>query len=71
VAVALTKRLLWHMAGEPDPEAAERLDAQVFGWATQSPDAKEGIRAFREKRAARWQMHPSTDVPDLDRFRKR
>jgi enoyl-CoA hydratase/carnithine racemase len=71
VAVALTKRLLWHMAGEPDPEAAERLDAQVFGWATQSPDAKEGIRAFLEKRAARWQMHPSTDVPDLERFRKR
>lgn len=71
VAVALTKRLLWHMTGEPDPEAAERLDGQVFGWTTQSPDAKEGIRAFLEKRPARWQMHPSTDVPDLARFRKR
>src|SRR5215831_7457372 len=32
VAVALTKRLLWHMAGESDPAAAERLDAQVFRW---------------------------------------
>jgi enoyl-CoA hydratase/carnithine racemase len=71
VAVALTKRLLWHMAGESDPEAAERLDAQVFGWATQSPDAKEGIRAFREKRPARWTMKPTTDLPDLARFRKR
>ena len=40
VAVALTKRLLWHMTGEPDPAAAEKLDAQVFGWATQSPDAQ-------------------------------
>jgi enoyl-CoA hydratase/carnithine racemase len=71
VAVALTKRLLWHMAGEADPAAAERLDAQVFGWATQSPDAKEGIRAFLEKRPARWSMKPSADLPDLERFRKR
>jgi len=71
VAVALTKRLLWHMAGEADPEAAEQLDARVFGWTTQSPDAKEGIRAFLEKRSARWQMSPSTDLPDLERFRKR
>jgi enoyl-CoA hydratase/carnithine racemase len=53
VAVALTKRLLWHMTGEPDPEAAERLDSQAFAWATQSPDAKEGIRAFLDKRPAR------------------
>src|SRR5262245_5120804 len=71
VAVALTKRLLWHMAGEPDPEAAERLDSQAFGWATQSPDAKEGIRAFLDKRPARWAMKPSTDLPELARFRKR
>ena len=71
VAVALTKRLLWHMAGEADPAAAERLDAQVFGWATQSPDAKEGIRAFLEKRPARWSMKPGADLPDLARFRKR
>lgn len=71
VAVALTKRLLWHMAGEAVPAAAERLDAQVFGWATQSPDAKEGIRAFLEKRPARWTMKPGADLPDLERFRKR
>ena len=71
VAVALTKRLLWHMAGELDPEAAETLDREAFGWATQSPDAKEGIRAFLEKRPARWSMKPSTDLPDLGRFGKR
>jgi len=71
VAVALTKRLLWHMAGERDPQTAEQLDREAFGWATQSPDAKEGIRAFLEKRRARWQMKPSTDLPDLERFRKR
>ncbi len=71
VAVALTKRLLWRMAGEPDPTVAEALDREVFGWATQSPDAKEGIRAFLDKRPARWSMKPSIDLPALDRFGKR
>jgi enoyl-CoA hydratase/carnithine racemase len=71
VAVALTKRLLWHMAGETSPEAAETLDGQVFGWATQSPDGREGIRAFLDKRPARWSMKPSADLPGLDRFGKR
>ena len=71
VAVALTKQLLWHMTGELDPTAAERLDAQVFGWTAQSPDAREGIRAFLEKRAARWQMKPAADTPALERFRRR
>ena len=71
VAVALTKQLLWQMTGELDPAAAERLDAQVFGWTTQSPDAREGIRAFLEKRPARWKMKPTADAPALERFRKR
>ncbi|HEV7735277.1 MAG TPA: enoyl-CoA hydratase-related protein [Candidatus Binatia bacterium] len=66
VAVALTKRLLWRFTGENDPEAAEHLDAQVFGWTTQSPDAKEGIRAFLDKRTPQWTMSATTDLPDLD-----
>jgi enoyl-CoA hydratase/carnithine racemase len=68
VAVALTKQLIWRFLSEPDPAEAERLDGQVFGWTTQSPDAREGIRAFLEKRPAHWGMRVSTDVPPLDRF---
>jgi enoyl-CoA hydratase/carnithine racemase len=71
VAVALTKQLVWRFLSEPDPSAAERLDAQVFGWTTQSPDAKEGIRAFLEKRPARWGMRVSSDLPALDVFTKK
>jgi enoyl-CoA hydratase/carnithine racemase len=71
VAVALTKQLIWRFLSEPDPAAAEKLDGQVFGWATQSPDAKEGIRSFLEKRPPRWGMKVSTDVPDLDEFGKK
>jgi enoyl-CoA hydratase/carnithine racemase len=71
VAVALTKQLIWRFLSEPDPAAAEKLDGQVFGWMTQSPDAKEGIRSFLEKRPPRWGMKVSTDVPDLDGFGKK
>ena len=69
VAVALTKRMLWEMQSEPDPSVAERLDTQVFGWTTQSADAREGIRAFLEKRPARWSMSPTKDLPDLASFK--
>jgi len=71
VAVALTKQMIWRFLSEPDPTEAERLDGLVFGWTTQSPDAKEGIRSFLEKRPPRWGMRVSTDVPDLDGFVKK
>lgn len=68
VAVALTKRMIWANIGELDPSNAEAMDGQAFGWATASPDAKEGIRAFVEKRAPVWSMSPMTDLPDLAQF---
>ncbi len=69
VAVALTKQLLWHMQGVPDPAQANALDLPAFLWSTQTPDAREGIRAFLEKRTPRWTMRPSADLPDLDKWK--
>jgi enoyl-CoA hydratase/carnithine racemase len=68
VAVAMTKRLLWRAAGEADPVRTEALEARVFAWAKQSAEAREGLRAFAEKRAPVWPLHPSEDLPDLDAF---
>lgn len=65
VAVALTKRLLWHMQGVADAETAHAIDLPLFRWSTQTPDAREGIRAFLEKRPPRWSMRPSTDLPAM------
>jgi enoyl-CoA hydratase/carnithine racemase len=65
VAVAMTKRLLWAQLSEPDLARAEDLEAHAFWWAGQQPDAREGVRAFLEKRAARWTMRPSADMPEF------
>ncbi len=63
VAVAVTKRLLWRQLRETDLHAAEQIEQQVFTWCGAQPDAREGVRAFLEKRPPRWQMRTSTDMP--------
>jgi enoyl-CoA hydratase/carnithine racemase len=65
VSVAITKWLLWHMESETDLERADDLDARAFWWTGTQPDAREGVRAFLEKRPARWSMRPSADMPDF------
>jgi enoyl-CoA hydratase/carnithine racemase len=65
VAVALTKRLVWHMQQVGTPEEAHATDLPLFVWSTQTPDAREGIRAFLDKRPPQWSMRPSTDTPEV------
>jgi enoyl-CoA hydratase/carnithine racemase len=65
VSVAITKWLLWEMASETDLARADDLDARAFWWTGTQPDAREGVRAFLEKRLPRWSMRPSTDMPDF------
>src|SRR5437764_1673312 len=65
VSVAITKWMLWHMAAEVDLARADDLDARAFWWSGTQPDAREGVRAFLEKRAPRWSMRPSADMPDF------
>jgi enoyl-CoA hydratase/carnithine racemase len=65
VSVAVTKWLLWGLAAETDVERAEDVEARAFWWTGTQPDAREGVRAFLERRPARWSMRPSTDMPDF------
>jgi enoyl-CoA hydratase/carnithine racemase len=65
VSVAMTKWLLWGMQGETDIEHAEDLEARAFWWAGTQPDAREGVRAFLDKRPAKWSMRPSSDMPEF------
>ena len=65
VSVAMTKWLLWNLAGETDVARAEELEARAFWWTGTQADAGEGVRAFLEKRPARWSMSVSRDMPDF------
>ena len=65
VSVAITKWMLWHMQTELDLVQADDLDARAFWWTGTQPDAREGVRAFLERREPRWSMRPSADMPDF------
>jgi enoyl-CoA hydratase/carnithine racemase len=63
VAVALSRQMLWRMAGADHPMEAHKIDSRGIFAMGASPDVEEGIAAFKEKRPARFRMKPSTDMP--------
>ena len=63
VSVALSRQLLWRMLGADHPMDAHRLDSRCMDWTGSSADAREGVSAFLEKRAARFTLRPSADMP--------
>jgi enoyl-CoA hydratase/carnithine racemase len=65
VSVALSRQMLWRMAGASHPMEAHKVDSRGIYAMGASPDVAEGIAAFKEKRAPRFGMKPSTDMPDF------
>jgi enoyl-CoA hydratase/carnithine racemase len=63
VSVALTRQMMWRLLGSDHPMAANRLESKALLALGRSPDAKEGVAAFREKRAAAFTSSPRTDMP--------
>lgn len=65
VSLALTRQLLWRMAGAPHPMDAHRADSRAIQDRGASGDAAEGVSAFLEKRPAVFPGRVSTDLPDI------
>jgi len=63
VSVALTRQMLWRMAGEDHPMKAHRIDSRAVQARGQSADAREGVSSFLEKRQPVYPNKVSTDMP--------
>jgi enoyl-CoA hydratase/carnithine racemase len=63
VSVALTRQMLWRMAGADHPMAAHRIDSRAIQSRGASADAREGVGAFLDKRPAVYPNKVSTDMP--------
>ena len=63
VSVTLARQMMWKLLGADHPREAHRLDSMAMFWTGRSADAREGIAAFLEKRAARFPLRPSADLP--------
>jgi enoyl-CoA hydratase/carnithine racemase len=65
VSVALTRQMMWRMAGADQPMEAHKVDSRAIQSRGASADAKEGVSAFLEKRPATYPNKVSTDLPDI------
>ncbi len=65
VSVAITKRLIYGLLGEPSFEKGEAVDHKAFYWTGAQPDSREGVTSFIEKRKPAWKMKPSKDFPNF------
>jgi len=65
VSVALTRQLIWRMAGASHPMEAHRADSRGIEARGKSGDAREGVTSFLEKRPAVFPDKVSRDLPDI------
>ena len=65
VSIALTRQMLWRMAGAEHPMLAHRIDSRAIQARGQSADAREGVSSFLDKRAPVYPNTVSGDMPDF------
>jgi enoyl-CoA hydratase/carnithine racemase len=65
VSVALTRQMIWRMAGADHPMEAHKADSRAIQARGASADAREGVTSFLEKRPAVYPNRVSADLPDI------
>ena len=65
VSIALSRQMMWKMLGASHPMEAHQIDSQAIAFMGKNPDAYEGVQSFLEKRAPKFEMKVSSDLPDF------
>ncbi len=65
VSIALTRQMVWRMAGADHPMEAHRADSRAIQARGPSADAREGVMSFLEKRPPLYSGRVSKDLPDI------
>ena len=65
VSIALTRQMIWRLAGADHPMEAHKADSRAVQARGASADAREGVMSFLEKRPAAYPNRVSTDLPDI------
>ena len=63
VSIALTRQMMWRMAGAEHPMQAHRIDSRAIAGRSSSADAAEGVASFMEKRPPAFPNRVSRDMP--------
>lgn len=63
VSVALIRQMMWRLPMSDHPMEAHKIDSLGMYYRGQSPDAREGVTSFLEKRTPQFPGKPSTDMP--------
>lgn len=65
VSIALTRQMLWRGLGLTHPIEAHRIESRGVHARARSADAREGVRAFLDKRPPAFPEAVSRDMPDF------
>lgn len=65
VSNAVTRHMMWRMLGASHPMEAHIVDSAAIYERGQSPDAKEGVMSFLEKRPAEYTGKVSKEMPSF------